>query len=201
MNKETINKYRLNTAAMLYRNIFESKDEYEKVSKVLEILETLICSGVIISPSMSFKLDKESDKYERFDTNLIEAARKKKELYVDYNGITIPAVLMAVTDEDKIKFFEDSKDMSDMEFVRAFTETLVDSCNMIILCVVRTLFEKESDQDIEIYVRPKVVDYISRVDYQWDIGDYDETLSKILEITETILNKFKAKKQRLEEGK
>ena len=80
MNREYLDRYRLNSAALLYRNIFELSDE-EALKDALQSLEVLTCSGIVLCPGMSFKLDESSSPC-LFNEKFINYIKEKKKVYI-----------------------------------------------------------------------------------------------------------------------
>ena len=170
MNREYLDQYRLNSAALLYRNIFELANvaDEETIEDVLNGLEILTCSGVVLCPGMSFKLD-ESSSPRLFNEKFINYVKEKKKVYIEYNGIIIPLSSNSYETRD----------------------TIVRTSNIIVQAVATVFF----GEDVDIYVRPKMIDYIAKDDYEWNFDHYSKTLEQISEIIDNIIKRLSKKKE------
>lgn len=170
MNREYLDQYRLNSAALFYRNIFELANiaDEETLEDVLNGLEILTCSGVVLCPGMSFKLDEFSSP-RLFNEKLINYVKEIKKVYIEYNGIIIPLSSNSYETRD----------------------TIVETSNIIVQAVASVFF----GEDVDIYVRPKMIDYISENDYEWNFDHYSKTLEQISEIIDSIVKRLSKKKE------
>ena len=170
MNREYLDQYRLNSAALLYRNIFELTND-EILKEVLDRLEILTCSGVIISPGMTFKLDESSSPC-LFNEKFINYVKGKGKVYIEYNGIIIPL----------------SSNSFDEEVMNIINKNaIIRISNSIIQAVGTVIF----GEDVDIYVKPKMIDYIAEKDYEWNFDHYTKTLEQISEVIDSIAKKLK----------
>lgn len=182
MNREYLDQYRLNSAALLYRNIFDLADD-ETTRGLLEGLELLTCCGVIICPGMSFKFDEFSSPH-TFNDKFVNRVREIGKVYIEYNGIIIPLALVNALKDD----VDWKPELNDGKpFEKELPDRIIRLSNIIIQSVATLIF----GEGVDIYTRPKMVDCIAENDYEWNSDYYTKTLEQIGEVIDSIANRLK----------
>ena len=182
MNREYLDQYRLNSAALLYRNIFDLADD-EATQGLLEGLEVLTCCGVILCPGMSFKFDEFSSPH-TFNDKFVNRVREIGKVYIEYNGIIIPLALVNALKDD----VDWKPELNDGKpFEKELPDRIIRLSNIIIQSVATLIF----GEGVDIYTRPKMVDCIAENDYEWNSDCYTKTLEQIGEVIDSIANRLK----------
>ena len=182
MNREYLDQYRLNSAALLYRNIFDLADD-EATQGLLEGLEVLTCCGVIICPGMSFKLG-EFVAPSTFNEKLINHVKDIRKVFIVYNGIIIPLALVNALKDD-VDWKPELN--GGKPFEKELPDRIIRLSNNIIQSIATLIF----GEGVDIYVRPKMIDYIAENDYEWNFDHYTKTLEQISEVIDSIAKRLK----------